>query len=225
MSEQQPTPEAKALYEWLSAQTTPVTMAELAAAGGPDNRAAHQAIAELEMGGSIVLLPATEWRRNGITQFNRPPTRAEHHYYATRVQLEAWARPYYSVMWMSHDEIGSSDPDAWTRGYAFRGLTINDNAYDITGIVSDEFSRTFWTGRAHNAPEAYCEAFTQIAFDEWDMEEYDRGRGVEDVARLISEVHAFIHTMTRDLDPTDPEYVASLIEQLNSKRHAREGAA
>lgn len=207
---------AEAAYAWMSAQDAPATHWDIARAiadeASPEEwRAAQDAILQLEFDGRLVNLSAREWGRVGVTA--RSARKGRHRYLATDDQYRAWNRPRYSVMWLSSDFIGDTDADAWTRGYALKGVKVTSDEYDVTGICSDEWSRYFWTGHARNAADAYAQAFLGCAYDVWgDSEEMD----VEEAAELVARVHARF----ADADTSDPSYVAAVVRDLQARRAA-----
>ncbi|MFI6528083.1 MULTISPECIES: hypothetical protein [Streptomyces] len=208
---------ADAAYAWMSAQDAPVPYEDVAHAIADDTnaeewRAAHMAILDLEFSGRLVNLSAREWGKVGVTA--RSPRKGRHRYLATDAQFKAWNRPVYSVMWVSSDFIGETDADAWTRGYALKGVKITGDEYDINGIRSDDWSRYFWTGHARNAADAYAQGFLGCAYDVWDRSDFEAD--VEEIAEMVARVHdEFV-----DADTSDPEYIAAVVRDLQALRAA-----
>lgn len=210
-------PLADAAYAWMSTQDAPVTYWDIAHAITDDTNAeewsaVHEAIVHLVFEGRLVNLSAREWSNVGVTA--RSARKGRHRYFATDAQYKAWNRPRYSVMWVSSDFIGETDADAWTRGYALKGVKITGDEYDINGIRSDEWSRYFWTGHARNAADAYAQGFLGCAYDVWDRSDFEAD--VEDIAEMVARVHAeFV-----DEDTSAPEYVAAVVRDLQARRAA-----
>ncbi|MFE7485765.1 hypothetical protein [Streptomyces sp. NPDC057552] len=200
----------------MSTQGAPATQWDIAHAiadeASPEEwTAAQDAIRHLEFDGRLVNLSAREWGRVGVAA--RSARKGRHRYLATDDQYRAWSRPRYSVMWLSSDFIGDTDADAWTRGYALRGVKVTSDEYDVTGICSDEWSRYFWTGYARDATDAYAQAFLGCAYDVWAASEE---MNVEEAAELVARVHARF----ADADTSDPAYVAAVVRDLQARRAA-----
>ncbi|MEW1762421.1 hypothetical protein AB0393_38705 [Streptomyces cyaneofuscatus] len=208
---------ADAAYAWMSAQDAPATHWDIAHAIADDTNAeewnaAHKAVLDLELEGRLVNLSAREWSKVGVTA--RSTRKGRHRYLATDAQFKAWHRPRYSVMWVSSDFIGETDADAWTRGYALKGVKITGDEYDINGIRSDDWSRYFWTGHARNAADAYAQGFLGCAYDVWDRSDFEVD--AEEIAEMVARVHVeFV-----DDDTSDPAYVTAIVRDLQDRRAA-----
>ncbi|MEV3855541.1 hypothetical protein AB0J38_14575 [Streptomyces sp. NPDC050095] len=186
------------VYAWVARQSAPVKAWGIVDAfEGDDDWDVYMAIGRLKTRGRLVLWPAGYWRQIGVETFHAAHKGVHDYYYATDENAQAWNRPPYSVMWVSSDFISDTDPDAWIRGYALRGVKITGDEYDIAGIDSDDWSRYFWTGHAANASEAYATAIRSIGYDVWSYAEFETDLDV------IVDMVATVQAEFGDSDPAD----------------------